>query len=102
MQTFLRLLQLEPRALLYSHYGPHTNPKQALIEMMMRYPEWTAIVKMGQRYGKREEDLVGELYDRHCTAMERYDPDFLKRRIANSVHGIVVYHQRLEHAGSRA
>ena len=98
LKVFVRLLQLQPRALLYSHYGPHTNPKLALQQMMMRYPEWAGIVKMRTRAGDSEERIVEELFRAHCAAMKRYSPDFMHRRIANSVHGLAVYHQRLEDA----
>ena len=98
LKVFVRLLQLQPRALLYSHYGPHTNPKLALQQMLMRYPEWAGIVKMRTRAGDSEERIVEELYRAHCAAMKRYGPDFMHRRIANSVHGLAVYHQRFEDA----
>jgi len=98
LAVFTRLLALQPRALLYSHYGPHTDPKAALQMMLRRYPEWAATVRARLKEGSREEEIVGELFRRECGSMTRYAPEFMQRRIANSVHGLAVYHERMERA----
>jgi len=100
LRVFARLTQLDPRALLYSHYGPHVHPRRALQQMAMRYPAWAGIVKARTRTGEPEDRIVEELLRTHCLSMTRYPADFLRRRIANSVRGLVAYHQRLENASS--
>src|SRR5256885_11829736 len=53
LETFRRLLALKPRALLFSHYGPHTKPKAAIESMMALYPSWA-------RTGKERLPSLGE------------------------------------------
>jgi len=98
LQVFARLTALDPKALLYSHFGPHLHPRRALQQMSMRYPAWAGIVKARTHAGQGEAPIVEELHRTHCTGMRRYSAEFLKKRIANSVHGLVLYHQRLESA----
>jgi len=45
LETFRRLLALRPRALLFSHYGPHSKPKAAIEAMMAAYPAWARVVR---------------------------------------------------------
>jgi hypothetical protein len=70
--------------------------------MSLRYPSWAGIVKSRKRAGAADEAIVDELYRTHCATMRHYPAEFLKRRIANSVHGLVAYHQRLEDANPRS
>jgi glyoxylase-like metal-dependent hydrolase (beta-lactamase superfamily II) len=97
LQTFERLLSLEPRALLFSHYGPHTQPKEAIERMMALYPAWSRIVK--ERLAVVGEDRVlREMYDITVRAPKRYSKEFLERRIRVSIAGLADYHARMEHA----
>ncbi len=97
LQTFERLLTLEPRALLFSHYGPHTRPKEAIERMMGLYPAWSRIVR--ERLATKGEDAVlREMYDMTVHAPKRYSKDFLERRIRTSITGLADYHARMEHA----
>jgi glyoxylase-like metal-dependent hydrolase (beta-lactamase superfamily II) len=98
LETFRRLLSLEPRALLFSHYGPHRKPKAAIETLMGMYPSWARIVK--ERLAAAGEDgVLRELYDMSCRAAKRFPRDFLERRIRVSIRGLAAYHERLEHVG---
>jgi len=97
LQTFERLLSLEPRALLFSHYGPHTRPKEAIERMMALYPAWSRIVR--ERLATTGEDgVLRELYDMTVRAPKHYSKEFLERRIRTSITGLADYHARMEHA----
>ncbi len=97
LETFERLLTLEPRALLFSHYGPHHRPKEAIESMMAAYPTWAGLVKEKlQTIG--EDGVLKELYDMSCRAATRYSREFLERRIRVSITGLAAYHERMEHA----
>ncbi len=97
LQTFERLLRLQPRALLFSHYGPHTRPKEAIERMMAVYPAWSRLVK--EKLAAAGEDAVlREMYDMTVRAPKRYSKDFLERRIRVSITGLADYHARMEHA----
>jgi len=99
VETFHRLMSLEPRALLFSHYGPHRNPKAAIEAMMEAYPAWARVVK--ERLASAgEEGVLRELYDMSCRAAKRYPRDFLERRIRVSITGLAAYHERLERVGT--
>lgn len=100
LQTFERLLSLQPRALLFSHYGPHHRPKEAIENMMAMYPAWARIVAeklptVGE-YG-----VLKEMYDMSCRAAKRYSREFLERRIRVSITGLADYHARMERAAPK-
>ncbi len=97
LATFRRILDLTPRALLFSHFGPHERPADAIKKQLVQYPAWSELVR---RYlGERGEDgVTDELFRLSCAGSKAYPHDFLRRRIRNSVHGLAVYHERLEHA----
>ncbi len=97
LETLRRLLALQPRALLFSHYGPHVNPKDAIEAMMVAYPEWSRIVR--EKLASAGEDgILRELYEITVRAAKRYPRDFLERRIRVSISGLAAYHARMEHA----
>src|SRR2546426_726998 len=97
LETFRRLLALKPRALLFSHYGPHTKPKAAIEAMMAAYPAWARVVR-DKLTSIGEQGVLRELYDMSCRAAKRYPRDFLERRIRVSIAGLAGYHERMEHA----
>ena len=97
LQTFQRLLALEPRALLFSHYGPHTRPREAIERMMVLYPAWSQIVKEKLTAGD-EDRALREMYDMTVHAPKRYTREFLESRIRTSIGGLADYHARMEHA----
>ncbi len=97
LQTFERLLRLEPRALLFSHYGPHTRPREAIERMMYLYPAWSQIVK-DKLAGAGEDRVLQEMYDMTVRAHAHYSKEFLERRIRTSITGLADYHARMEHA----
>src|SRR5467141_1171267 len=98
LETFRHLLALKPRALLFSHYGPHRKPNAAIEAMMALYPAWARVVK--DRLASAGEDgILRELYDMSCRAAKRFPRDFLERRIRVSIRGLAAYHERLEHVG---
>jgi len=97
LATFRRLLELKPRALLFSHFGPHDRPKEAIQKQLVQYPAWSELVR---RYleEKGEDGVTQELFRLTCQGAKAYPHEFLRRRIRNSVHGLGVYHERMEHA----
>ena len=97
LATFRRLLALKPRALLFSHFGPHERPREAIQRQLVQYPAWSDLVR---RYlGERgESGVTEELFRLSCAGAKAYPHDFLRRRIRNSVHGLAAYHERMEHA----
>jgi glyoxylase-like metal-dependent hydrolase (beta-lactamase superfamily II) len=97
IETFRAILALQPRALLFSHYGPHRNPRLAIEAMMTAYPAWARLVK-GKLDSIGEDGVLRELYDMSCRAAKRYPRDFLERRIRVSITGLAAYHERMEHA----
>lgn len=100
LDTLRRLMALEPEALLFSHYGPHRNPRKAIEAMLAAYPEWARIVR--DKLASADEDtIVRDLYDMSCRSAKRYPRDFLEGRIRVSVTGLAAYHERMEHAGPR-
>lgn len=97
LDTFRNLLALEPRALLFSHYGPHERPREAIERQLNLYPEWDTFVR--DRLPELGEDgATRALYDTHCRGARTYPREFLERRIRQSVNGLAVYHERLERA----
>ena len=97
LQTLERLLRLEPRALLFSHYGPHTRPSEAIERMMTLYPAWSRIVR--EKLATAGDDRVlQEMYDMTVHGPRRYTREFLERRIRTSITGFADYHARMEHA----
>ena len=97
LESFTRMMAYAPRALLFSHFGPHEEPKKAIETQMQNYATWAALVRARQKDKKGEREIVEELYERHCKDPTFYSPEFLRRRIRNSVHGLLQYHMRLEH-----
>ncbi len=97
LETFRRLLALEPRALLFSHYGPHARPKEAIERMMALYPAWSRLVK-DKLAAEGEDAVLRAMYDMTVRAPKRYSKEFLERRIRVSITGIADYHARMEHA----
>ena len=97
LRTFERLLALQPRALLFSHYGPHLRPKEAIAAQMDLYPNWARIVR-DRLPLVGEEGVLGELFDMSCRAAKKYPRDFLERRIRTSIRGLADYHRRMERA----
>ncbi len=97
LAVFQRLLETKPRALLFSHYGPHTEPAQAAEQQMVQYSLWASFVR-ARKKAASERQMVDELFDTHCKAATFYPSKFLKERIETSVRGLVAYHQRLEDA----
>ena len=97
LATLRRLVELKPRALLFSHYGPHERPREAIQKQLVQYPAWSELVR---RYLKDrgEGGTTEELFRLSCAGAKAYPHDFLRRRIRNSVHGLTVYHERMEHA----
>lgn len=98
LESFTRMMAEEPRALLFSHFGPHEEPRNAIETQMQNYSLWASIVRARHREKSLEPEIVDELYDRHCKGATFYSPAFLRRRIRNSVHGLLHYHRRLENA----
>ena len=95
-----RVLALKPRALLFSHYGPHINPEAAVEIQNAQYAEWSEYVR--RRKGEdSKEDITEELYKGYGFRARSYGQDFVVRRIRDSVEGLIVYHQRLEDAARR-
>jgi len=99
LRTFERLLTLKPRALLFSHYGPHMRPKEAIEAMMVAYPAWARVVRE-KLAAIGEDGVTRELYDMSCRAARRYPKDFLERRIRVSITGLAMYHERMERAAA--
>jgi glyoxylase-like metal-dependent hydrolase (beta-lactamase superfamily II) len=97
LATFERLLRLEPRALLFSHYGPHAHPKEAIARMMTLYPAWSRLVK-DKLATAGEDGVLKDMYDMTVRAPRRYSREFLERRIRVSITGLADYHARMEHA----
>ncbi len=97
LATFERLLALEPRALLFSHYGPHARPREAIARMMSLYPAWSQLVK-DKLATAGEDGVLKDMYDMTVHAPERYSREFLERRIRVSITGLADYHARMEHA----
>jgi len=97
LAVFRRLIALRPRALLFSHYGPHERPEEALRRQLVQYPAWNDLVHRSLE-GLGEDGVVEELFRLSCAGAKRYPHEFLRRRIRNSVHGLATYHERLERA----
>jgi len=97
LDSFTAMLAYAPRALLFSHFGPHPNPRQAIEAQMQNYATWASLVR-ARRKETPEAEIVQELFDRHCRGASFYPERFLRNRIQNSVHGLVAYHKRLEDA----
>src|SRR5436309_12270698 len=76
LETLQRILALEPKALLFSHYGPHANPKGAIDSMMIAYPAWARVVKESLA-SKGPDGVLRQLYDMSCRAAKRYPREFL-------------------------
>ena len=100
LRSLDRMLTLKPKALLFSHYGPHTNP-QAVVEIQKaQYTAWSNLVK-GRKDTASEDEMTEDLFKSYGIKVRHYRPDFVKRRIRDSVEGLIVYHQRMEDAARR-
>jgi glyoxylase-like metal-dependent hydrolase (beta-lactamase superfamily II) len=100
LAVFQALMRKRPRALLFSHYGPHEDPPAALEQQLVQYSLWAAFVH-ARRKGASADQIIEELYNTHCKGATFYPEKFLKERIQTSVHGLLAYHQRLEDAAPR-
>lgn len=98
LDTLRRLLELEPAALLFSHYGPHRKPREAIEAMLAAYPAWARIVQE-KLAAAGEDGVLRELYELSCRGAKRYPRKFLEGRIRVSITGLAAYHERMEHAG---
>lgn len=101
LATFRRILELEPRALLFSHYGPHLRPKEAIARVATLYPAWSTIVK-DKLATAGEDRVLREMFDMTCRNAGRYSREFLESRIRTSIVGLADYHARMEHAAPRS
>ena len=101
LATFRRILELEPRALLFSHYGPHARPKEAIARVATLYPAWATIVK-DKLATAGEDRVLQEMYDMTCRNARRFSREFLESRIRTSIVGLADYHARMEHAAPRS
>ncbi len=101
LRSLQHLLALNPYALLFSHYGPHPQPREALQAMMVMYPQWARIVGAKLRE-VGEEGVLRELYEMTCRAAKRYPKHFLERRIRVSISGLADYHERIERAAPQS
>lgn len=100
LRSLDRMLTLKPRALLFSHYGPHMNP-QAVVEIQKaQYTAWSDLVK-GRRSSATESEMTEELYKSYGIGVKHYKPEFVKKRVRDSVEGLAVYHQRMEDAARK-
>jgi glyoxylase-like metal-dependent hydrolase (beta-lactamase superfamily II) len=98
LETFRRILTLDLKALLFSHYGPHRDPRKAIVSMMDAYPAWFRVVE--ERLSKSGEDgVLRTLYDMSARSAKRYPREFLENRIRVSIKGLAAYHERMERAG---
>ncbi len=97
LAVFGRLSDLRPRALLFSHFGPHERPAEVLQRQRVQYPAWSEVVARNLK-ALGEDAVVEELYAMSCRDARHTDPAFLRRRIRNSVNGLAVYHERMERA----
>ena len=97
LDVFHRLIEMKPRALLFSHYGPHEDPSRALELQTVHYSLWASFVR-ARRKEASEAEMVEELFQTHCKAAAFYPEKFLRERIETSVRGLLTYHQRLEDA----
>ena len=100
MRSLDRMLELQPRALFFSHYGPHTNPRAVVTIQKMQYAQWADFVQR-RRGQDSKESMTEELYRDLGIRIKAYDPGFVKKRIRDSVEGLIVYHQRLEDAARK-
>jgi len=100
LAVFTRLLKAKPRALLFSHYGPHPEPPAALEQQLVQYSLWASFVRARKKEATPER-IIDELFETHCKGAAFYPERFLKERIQTSVHGLLAYHQRLEDAAPR-
>src|SRR3989475_10181613 len=86
LETFRHLLDLKPRALLFSHYGPHGKPRAAIESMMALYPSWARIVKERLASVGGDGSLRG-VDEQSCRAAKRFPRDFLGRRVRGGLPG---------------
>jgi glyoxylase-like metal-dependent hydrolase (beta-lactamase superfamily II) len=98
LESFTKMMAYGPRALLFSHFGPHEDPRKAIEAQMQHYATWASLVRARQKEQRGEREIVEELFERHCRNAQFHSTEFLRRRIRNSVHGLVHYHRRLEGA----
>lgn len=100
LRSLDRMLTLKPRAMLFSHYGPHTNPQAVVKIQKAQYIAWSDLVK-GRKDSASEEEMTEDLFKSYGVEIRHYRPDFVRRRIRDSVEGLIVYHQRMEDAARR-
>ena len=98
LESFTKMVAYEPKALLFSHYGPHTEPRKAAETQLQQYATWAQVVRARTRAHENEAEIVEELYAQHCRGATHYSPEFLRDRVRVSVLGLIDYHGRLERA----
>src|SRR3989304_6061342 len=86
LAVFRRLIALRPKALLFSHYGPHERPEEALRRQLVQYPAWNDLVHRSLE-GLGDDGVVQEPFRLSCAGAKRYPHEFLRRRIRNSGPG---------------
>src|SRR2546422_1462007 len=75
LETFRRLLELSPRALLFSHFGPHDRPREAIRKQLVQYPAWSELVRR-YLWDRGENGVTEELFRLTCAEAKAYPHAF--------------------------
>lgn len=98
LESFTKMVAFEPKALLFSHFGPNEEPRKAAETQMQQYATWASLVAARTKAKRTEAEIVDELYAQHCRQATHYSAEFLRDRMRVSVLGLLDYHGRLERA----
>lgn len=90
METMARL---NPRVLLYTHFGPRRDALRALRDQQAEYERWDR--RAGEMVGAMElEQAVATVYDEWYADVEAYPRPFVERTIAANLRGFYRYFER--------
>jgi glyoxylase-like metal-dependent hydrolase (beta-lactamase superfamily II) len=93
LETMRMMERLNPRAILYTHFGPRTDATRALRDQVAEYERW----------GRRTKELLAEgelqaavrrLYDEWYSDVEGFPSPFVERIIETNLKGFQRYFER--------
>lgn len=86
---------LDPRTLLYTHFGPRPDARRALEEGIAEYERWGAQARalLGER---PLEEAVAALYEEWYADVEGFPRPFVERIIATNLRGFQRYFERTQ------
>lgn len=93
IQAMKTMAKLNPRAILYTHFGTRDDARRALEEQQEEYAEWGRRARKLQGVGL--EMATRSIYDECYAGVEGFPRPFVERIIATNLRGFSRYFERM-------